>query len=104
METRIVRRLTSGVSAAVLSARVGTEPVAPPAQVRFSIASVFVGADTFRVHLPPDHTESIPFALSAGRHVFGARTFGSFVCSWPDTVVTATPGATVTVMLPFYCS
>ena len=96
-----------------------SEPTAPQAQVRFLldaplcssslpvqffIDGVMVGTDTFRVHLAPDHTTSPAFPVSPGLHILGARTTGAFIYTWPDTRVTATPGAVATDTLPFYCS
>lgn len=72
--------------------------------VQFFIDGVMVGTDTFRVHLAPDHTTSRVFPVSSGLHILGAKTTGAFVYTWPDTRVTAVPGAVATDTLPFYCS
>jgi len=94
-------------------------PTAPQAQVRFVLdaplcSSVMpveffvdgmtVGQDTFRVHLAPEHTVSRVFTVSTGAHILGARTTGAFAYAWPDAHVTASPTATTTDTLPFYCS
>ena len=107
------------VGIATLGACSSTEPLPQSAEVRFvldaplcssimpvtfSIDSVVVGTDTFRVHLPPNHTESKAFTVSPGNHVLGARTTGVFSYVWRDTVVKATAGAATFDTLPFYCS
>ncbi len=109
--------LTLSCSAIVVCAC--REPTAPQAQVQFLldaplcssslpvqffIDGVMVGTDTFRVHLAPDHTTSPAFPVSPGLHILGAKTTGAFVYTWPDTRVTAVPGAVATDTLPFYCS
>ena len=79
-----------------------------PAQ--FYIDNVLVGTDTFRVHLTPEHLTTRSFAVAPGTHTLGARiAFVGVVgfSPWPataDTVVTVGVGATVTRVLPFYCS
>lgn len=70
--------------------------------MEFTIDNRRVGADTFRVHLPPDRIVSRAFAVSAGNHLLGARVVGGFV--WPDTVVAMAEGAVVQRTLSFYCS
>ncbi|MBL8978686.1 MAG: hypothetical protein JNM53_09750 [Gemmatimonadetes bacterium] len=70
--------------------------------VTFQVDGSGVGADTFRVNLPPDHLRSRAFVVVAGDHVLGAAVPGGFV--WPDTAVHLTPGDTLVRLLPFYCS
>lgn len=70
--------------------------------VEFSIDSALVGSDTFRVNLSPNHTQSRPFAVSAGRRRLGARVVNGYI--WPDTVVQLVGGQVFTDSLPFYCS
>lgn len=66
----------------------------------FYIDHVFVGADTFRVNLTPQHLSSRPFELSVGRHVLSAQVIRSV----PDVVVDARAGEVVTDSISFYCS
>lgn len=79
-----------------------------PAQ--FYIDDVLVGTDTFRVHLTPEHLMSRSFTVAPGTHTLGARVGFLGVVGfspWPataDTVVAVGAGASVTRVLPFYCS
>ncbi len=70
--------------------------------VTFFIDSVQVGADTFTIQLPPDHTLSRVFLTSPGQHTVGARDVSGAL--WPDTVVNLLAGEVFTDSLPFYCS
>ncbi|MDX2122042.1 MAG: hypothetical protein SF070_13435 [Gemmatimonadota bacterium] len=45
--------------------------------VTFQVDGSGVGADTFRVHLPPEHIRSQAFVLDAGDHVLGAAVRGT---------------------------
>ena len=71
-----------------------------PAQ--FFIDGALVGADTFNVHLAPEHLVSRRFITTEGAHTIGARVPGGLV--WPDTAVTLSAGQVFTDSLPFYCS
>ena len=108
-----------GTVIAAVGACMTTEPATHTAQVHFvldaplcsstipvsfSIDGAVVGVDTFRVHYPPNHTESRTFSVTLGAHVLGARTFGAFSYAWRDTVVIASSRAITTDSLPFYCS
>ena len=119
LTAHVIARSALAVGCVALMACASAEPVAQQAYVRFvvdaplcsaaipvqfSVDRVMVGTDTFRVDLPPNHTESVAFDVAAGRHVLGAKTFGAFVHVWRDTVITAKPGVTATDTLPFYCS
>lgn len=117
---RSIRHYISAIiSIAALGACSSTEPMPQSATVHFvldaplcsstipvtfSIDGAVVGTDTFRVHLPPNHTESKAFSVSLGNHVLGARTIGTFSYVWRDTVVKASAGAVAFDTLPFYCS
>jgi hypothetical protein len=70
--------------------------------VQFWIDGIPVGADAFRVRLPPNDTTSAGFRTAPGTHSLGARVVGGLV--WPDTTVTLSPGEVFTRLLPFYCS
>ncbi|MEO8140590.1 MAG: hypothetical protein ABI742_13135 [Gemmatimonadota bacterium] len=70
--------------------------------VEFSIDSVLVGSDTFRVRLPPDDTISPSFATTPGSHSLGAHVINGLI--WPDTTVTLAEGESFSLILPFYCS
>jgi hypothetical protein len=48
---------------------------------------------------------SLPYFVAPGNHVLGARAvFFSGPIPWPDSAVTLEAGASVTRVLPFYCS
>ena len=98
-----------------VTACAGETPTAPAATAIFTIVAplcsgtmpatfyidhVFVGADTFRVNLTPQHLSSRPFELSVGRHVLSAQVIRSV----PDVVVDARAGEVVTDSISFYCS
>jgi hypothetical protein len=73
--------------------------------VEFYVDSLLVGSDTFRIHLPPDHTTSSAFSTAPGTHRLGARaSIGVGYYVWPDTIVSLGAGLTFTRSLPFYCS
>jgi hypothetical protein len=70
--------------------------------MEFSIDSVLVGSDTFRVRLPPNDTISPSFRTTPGSHSLGAHVINGLI--WPDTAVTLTEGESFSLLLPFYCS
>ena len=70
--------------------------------VQFSIDSVLVATDTFRVHLANEHTRSRGFETPAGSHTLSARVVTGYV--FDDRHVTLAPGEAFTDSLPFYCS
>jgi hypothetical protein len=80
--------------------------------VQFSIDSLVVGTDTFRVNLPNPHTTSRVFGTSAGTHTLGAEVTGGAIIGgsigplhpWPDRGVTIVAGQAFPDSLPFYCS
>ena len=72
--------------------------------MQFSIDSVVVATDTFRVNLPNPHTMSIGISTTSGSHVLGARVVGNINYVWPDTVVSLQAGGMLTKTLPLYCS
>jgi hypothetical protein len=113
----LVRLAWISVSMVALVACRGAEPVAPRATVyfvldaplcssiipvQFSVDSLLVGSDTFRVDVSQEHTTSRGFMTSVGQHTLGARVVNGYV--WPDKIVTLAAGEVYAYPLPFYCS
>ena len=69
--------------------------------VDLSIDKVIVARDTFAT-LGVKDTVSRAFIVSEGPHSLSASVVGGYV--WPEKLVTAQGGTTVTDTLDFYCS
>lgn len=71
--------------------------------VQFTIDSLQVGTDTFKVDVAGGpHTTSHSFAVAPGHHTLSARIDRGFV--WPDKSVTLAAGQAFADTLPTYCS